>query len=1046
MKLVEEIIRDIINSLNEIDAKISILDGNLKIDAKVGTVSNDLIVLIKENKEDLITYLKEGKLKDSFLIPKSPPSEDYPLSPGQQQIWTAMKFGGIGAYNLPILLNIEGEIDVSVLKRAIDALLRQHEVLRSVFFEQKNGEARQAIKENWNEDVFMFTDFSVEANAEKSYQLIIKNAVTENFDFAQNLLIRFKLLKISENKYIFICIMHHIISDGWSMNVIVNDIFELYYKISSNQYTATPKHRIQYKDYAVWQRSRIENGETKIEKDYWLKKLEGSQDPITIQPDKKRPQIKKYEGEIISKALDRNAVSALKELVGTEQATLFMGFLTLAKVLLFKYTAETDIVIGCPISGRNYLELENQIGFYVNTVPYRTQFNAEDSYKSLLKKVKKTTFEAFQYEQFPHEEIASGLNYQGYKYGNPFFNVLLALQNQNNVLNYGFEKNDSNNIKISPFDDESDLGLTSSKFDLIFNFEEADHENMLSIEFDSEIYERKTVERLADHMSILLACVVTDPEIPIKDLLLLSAVEEQELKDYNITQSVYPQEESIISLFEKQVKSTPNHIALIFEDNQLTYKELDDKSNQLSRYLLSRYSLGKGVLCGIRMDRSLEMIVSILAILKTGSGYVPIDVDYPQDRIDYIVEDSGCILVIDSALYADFTSSQEAYDNNSLELSMSDTDLAYVIYTSGTTGHPKGVMVEHKGVIRLISETNYLPSQKSDVLLSLSTFSFDGSVFDIFYALLNGLQLVVPTKEEMFDFKVLSDIIEKHNVTAFFITTAFFNSFVDSELFKISKVQYILFGGEKVSLQHVRKAIEKWPSVQLVHVYGPTENTTFSTFYNVGTVNEDLYTIPIGRPISNSEVFILDDDRNLLPHGIAGEICVSGFGLAQGYLSRPELTSDKFVPHPFKEGERLYRTGDLGRWNYQGYVEFMGRNDDQVKIRGYRIELGEIAQVMSQHPLITNCLVHASEGSSENKELILYYVSESSLSIRDLRSYLSERLPSYMIPGYYMQLAELPLTSNGKVDRKALPMPEDMGIDTGVEYVSPQTSTEKILV
>ncbi|WP_318849376.1 non-ribosomal peptide synthetase, partial [Chryseobacterium sp. JV558] len=434
----------------------------------------------------------------------------------------------------------------------------------------------------------------------------------------------------------------------------------------------------------------------------------------------------------------------------------------------------------------------------------------------------------------------------------------------------------------------------------------------------------------------------------------------------------------------------------------------------------------------------MEMIVSILAILKTGSGYVPIDVDYPQDRIDYIVEDSRCILVIDSALYADFASTQETYENTGLEISISENDLAYVIYTSGTTGHPKGVMVEHKGFVNLcfwqIETFDVGPHTKSTLY---SNYSFDASVWELFSYLLKGASLyIVPTSLRL-DLKALNSFYEEYGITHSFLPTALCEPFIQIENHSLS---YLFTGGDRLLTS---KTTNRY---KLVNTYGPTENSVISTSFTFcDTLEQEI--IPIGSPISNTQLYILDGDLRLVPKGAVGEICVSGSGLARGYLNRPELTAEKFISHPFKEGERLYRTGDLGRWNYQGYVEFMGRNDDQVKIRGYRIELGEIAQVMSQHPLIKNCLVHATEGSSENKELILYYVSESSLSIRELRSYLSERLPSYMIPGYYMQLAEFPLTSNGgKVDRKALPMPEDMGIDTGVEYVSPQTSTEKILV
>ncbi|WP_099766228.1 non-ribosomal peptide synthetase [Chryseobacterium sp. 52] len=1027
-----------IEKLKEQNIQISLEGGDLKVTYFGDDLSAGLIESIKAMKPQLIQYLMETDASKSKNIPIAPLQEAYQVSNAQRRMLVLSSNNKMNvAYNISYAYKLTGNLNREYLQLACDDLIQRHEVLRTIFFETEMGSFKQKILAPSDCRLkLVYEDFSGYPDKSKSISNYLKEKSLKEFD-KQKPFIKFYLLKLEENSYVLNYITHHTVCDGWSMIILMRDLFSLYISRTKNIESTLPVLRIQYKDFAVWEDKKMNAISLSDARNYWLKQFSNEVPILDLPVDNPYPVVRSYKGGLVHKTIDLKLSDDFRENLNHDKSTLFMGFLALTNILIYKYTNQKDIVIGSPVSIRDQADLENQIGVYINTLPLRVILDVNKGFKTLLDQVKELTLEAYKYKDYPFEQLIEDLKIKTDANKNPLFNVMAVMQN-NDIRNEGKLIQDSNEFKIETYKDKGAEYVTS-KLDLAFFFTD-NHEKglVVGIEYNTDIYNSSTIERICRHLDTLLRSAIEHPDMSIKDLEILSAADRIELlESFNDTTVSYPQGDNIVSLFEKQAISTPDHVALVFEEEELTYKELDEKSNQLARYLLSRHSLGRGVLCGIMMDRSLDMIVSILAILKTGSGYVPIDVDYPQDRIDYMVEDSGCILVIDSALYADFTTIDESYENTGLEISISGNDLAYVIYTSGTTGHPKGVMVEHKGVVNLCFwhiETFDVGRDTKSTLYS--NYSFDASVWELFPYLLKGASLYIVPSVLRLDLIALNNFYEDSGITHAFLPTALCESFIQIENHSLS---YLFTGGDRLLTSNTSN------HYKLVNNYGPTENSVVSTSFTLcQRLSQDM--IPIGSPISNTQLYILDGDLRLVPKGAVGEICVSGSGLARGYLNRPELTAEKFISHPFKEGERLYRTGDLGRWLADGNIEFMGRNDDQVKIRGYRIELGEIAQVMNQHPLITNCLVHATEGSSENKDLILYYVSESSLSIRDLRSYLSERLPSYMIPGYYLPLDELPLTSNGKVDRKALPMPEGMGIDTGVEYVSPQTSTEKILV
>ena len=523
------------------------------------------------------------------------------------------------------------------------------------------------------------------------------------------------------------------------------------------------------------------------------------------------------------------------------------------------------------------------------------------------------------------------------------------------------------------------------------------------------------------------------------------------ITDFNNTTTNYPKQKALQQLFEEQAKRDPNAQALVFEENQLTYQELNAKANQVAHFL-NNQGIGRGKIVGLMVERSLDMIVGMMGILKAGAAYLPIDPAAPTDRIEYMLEDSKAELLLTEEKYQGIGSIEnvclDRYDFGLEETanlpSVNDSsDPAYIIYTSGSTGKPKGVVIRHYSAVRVVRETNYIDIQKEDVILQLSNYSFDGSIFDIYGALLNGAKLVLIDKDTVVDMDRLGKVIKQQKVSILFITTALFNTIVDLRMDCLNGVRKILFGGERVSVPHVRKALDYLGPYKIIHMYGPTESTVYATYYPVNEIDEDANTLPIGRPLANTRAYIVDEDENLVPVGVPGELCLSGDGLSQGYLNNPTLTKEKFVPNPFETEGSMYRTGDLARWLPDGNIEFIGRIDHQVKIRGYRIELGEIESQLIKQEAVKETIVTVREDNQQSA-ICAYYTSDEAITTEDLYDFLEKRLPEYMIPTYFVPLEKLPLTKNGKVDRAALPKP-DKSINERFHYKKPTNFVEEKL-
>ncbi|RAJ76809.1 tyrocidine synthetase-3 [Chitinophaga dinghuensis] len=947
-------------------------------------------------------------------IPVLDIQEDYALSSSQRRMWLLSQLGDASAaYHMPAVLELEGALDRDLLENSFREVIRRHEILRTVFKENMAGEVRQHILPSQAIHFELLTGDDLYTD------------LSAPFDLSTGPLLRANLYNISGNRYLLGFVMHHIISDGWSIDVLIKEVLHHYNGQGQTQLPALP---IQYKDYAAWQQSRLLSPEMAASKAYWLEQFSGSLPVLELPTDGLRPAIKTYKGDFVTMELP---AAAFKSLLRSQDATLFMGLLSLVNILLYRYSSQEDIIIGSPVAGRDHSDLTDQLGFYVNTLALRTQLGDGHSFMELLKQVKTVSMGAYEHQAYPFDELIEALDLPRDLSRSALFDVMVVLQNNDRSAI------DSQGLHIQPYAG-AEGGI--SKFDLLFNFSEGAADTIsMRLEYNTDLYHRDTVVRMATHLEGLLQAVVATPNTSLSRLAYLSVTEQNTLlHTFNDTAVAYPSDKSLAALFVEQAKRTPDKIALVYEDVRLSYEALDLLSNRLAQYLRQRYQVQRDELVGIQLERSEWTVITLMAILKSGGAYLPLDSSYPQERIDYMIADSGCRVVITSAELAYFQEHITAYSDQLPEQVNQSTDLAYVMYTSGSTGRPKGVMIEQRGVVRLVMGCNYVQLKGDEVLLSTGAVSFDATTFEYWSMLLHGGTLVMSSLDVLLDDEQLLRLINRERVTMMWFTAGWFHQLIDKSPNIFASLRTVLAGGDKLSATHIRLLQSSYPQLTIVNGYGPTENTTFSLCHVVEASAEE---IPIGIPVSNSTAFVLDKEGQLCPVGVMGEICVGGDGLARGYLNNPDLTASKFIAHPFIPGERLYKTGDLGRWTATGTLLFGGRADDQVKVRGYRIELGEITHTIQGYEGIQQAVVIAAEIQPGEKELVAYTVGATDVDVALLRNWLSAQLPGYMVPGYFVALESLPLTANGKVDKRRLPLPAVSGQRHGA-VIAPRNTTE----
>ncbi|TQR95459.1 amino acid adenylation domain-containing protein [Paenibacillus ottowii] len=981
-------------------------------------------------------------------IPVSENKPFYAVSSAQKRMYILNQLDGSGiSYNIPGALTLTGSLDHKALDNAFHQLIDRHETLRTSF-ETMNGEPVQRVH---NEVPFHMELTYAHGATQKETDELVRNFV-QPFDLGQAPLFRVGLIETDPEHHILLLDMHHIISDGTSINVLIQDFIRLY------EGDTLPSLRIQYKDYAAWQREQQQSERYQEQENYWLNTFAGELPVLDIPTDYPRPAVRSFEGDVLEFTLNQRQSEGLKRIALQTESTLYMVLLAAYTALLSHYSGQEDIIVGSPIAGRPHADLGNLIGMFVNTLAIRNYPEGGKTFRDYVLEVKEHALKAFEHQDYPFEELVEKLGVDRDLSRNPLFDIMFALQNLEQ------KEQQLAGLQLAPYPNEQ----TTAKFDLSLFTQENEEQIACGLQYGTRLYKRETIERLALHLQQLINVVIEQPDIALAAIEMVTVQEkEQLLEQFNTAaDSPYPRDQLLHVLFEEQVEQSPDRLAITLADTQLTYRELNERSDRLARILAShgirRGSETQIQRVGIVAERSIEMVVGMLAILKAGGAYVPIDPDYPEERIRYLLEDSGARLllsqrreqvpfepgipVIDLSDAHLWSSEFEEYthidESVSISTGASALDLSHVIYTSGTTGKPKGVMVNHRNVVRLVKNNSFATLDENTRMLQMGAVVFDASTFEIWGTLLNGGQLYIVNHDTILDAAKFKQAIDKYRISTMFITSALFNQHSQQDIGVFASLKELLVGGDVLSVPHINRVLKEHPHLRLINAYGPTENTTFSTTYDIP--EPQTQSVPIGRPIDHSTVYVVNRLLKLQPIGAWGELLVGGDGVALGYLNRPELTAQKFIENPFRPGEYCYRTGDLVRWRADGVLEYKGRMDEQVKIRGYRIELGEVETRLSTIAGVKESVVIVRQDDHGQKQLCAYFVTDSELSASDLRNALSQDLPNYMVPSYFVQLSRLPLTLNGKVDRRALPMPEN-NLDTGMDYVAPETDVQQAL-
>jgi amino acid adenylation domain-containing protein len=944
----------------------------------------------------------------------------------QQRLWLIDQLRpNIAAYNLPVAIRIHGKLNVAALERSLNNIVQRHESLRTTF-RSVEGVPMQFIAQS--QAVMMpvadLRELEPAARVAEEQRLIVEEAWTP-FDLARRPLIRTRLLRTSDQTHVLTVNSHHIIGDYWSEEIFLRELITGYEAFTKGREPKLPDLQIQYADFAHWQRNILLEGALKDQLTYWREKL-ADLAVLRLPADRRRPSLPTFSGASAPIELSAELSDALKALSQRESTTVFMTLLAAFNVLLMRYTGQEDIAIGSPITNRTRSETENLIGFFVNTLVLRTVLTGNPTFREALRLVRETALGAFQHQDVPFDVLVKDLAPERHLNQNPLFQVAFVLLNARpRTVRMG-------DLVLNPIEIE-DRG---AMFDLTMSLFHGADGIRGSLVYNIDLFEAATMQRMADHFRTLVSGIVANPDARISQLPLLSKTERRQIVlEYNQTETEFPRDASINEIFEKQAVQNPNAVAVEHNTIRWTYRQLNRRANRLARRLRAA-GAGRESLIAICLERSADMIAAMLAILKAGAAYVPIDPTYPAERRSLMLADVP-LLVTTRRLAHEFADCRtrvvcmddEALLSESFENlpRLADGDsLAYVIYTSGSTGQPKGVAVTHRGVNRLVLNTNYITFGPSDVVAQTSTCCFDAATFEIWGALLNGARLVVIDRDLTLSPTGFLAEIERREITTLWLTTSLFNLMAEHTPGAFAKMRNVLFGGEAADPRSVAAVLRHGAPTRLVNGYGPTETTTFATCHEIRSVPEDATTIPIGRPISNTTVYILDAFRNPVPVGVAGEIYIGGPGVARGYIGAPELTRERFVPDPFANNPsaRLYKTGDLARWLPDGSIDCLGRIDHQVKIRGFRIEPGEIEAALKQHPEIELAVVIVREYASGDKRLIAYVASDPKvLSDTAVRNFLKPKLPDYMLPSAVVVLEKLPLNANGKIDRHALPEP-----------------------
>ncbi|HEY7767793.1 amino acid adenylation domain-containing protein [Longimicrobium sp.] len=987
------------------------------------------------------------------VLPRVVPAgrtDGLPLSFAQERLWFIDQFEpGSAVYNIPMAWRLGGALEQAALEHALGEIVRRHDSLRTVFGEV-DGAPVQVIAP-FRGFVLPVEDLSGlgEAEREAAVRRRAGEEARRAFDLSAGPLFRAALLRVDAEDHVLLLSMHHIVSDGWSMGVFSRELSALYAAFRDGRESPLPSLPVQYADYAVWQREQLEGEVLDRQLSYWRARLAGAPELLELPADRPRPPVQTYRGASVPVELSLELLGRLQALGRGEGATLYMTLLSAFQVLLSKYSGIADIVVGSPIAGRTRKEVEELIGFFINTLVLRTDLSGDPCFRDVMRRVRGVTLGAYEHQDVPFERLVAELQPERSLSHSPLFQVMFTLQND------GGGPRALAGLRVGGVDAE----LQTAKFDLSLSLVATSRGLLGGLTYSTDLFEQGTIERMVRHLGRVLEQVAGDADVRLSRLNLLGGAERAlVVEEWNRTAAQVPADRCIHQLFEAQAARTPDAVALRFEEDSLTYRELNARANRLAHHL-RRLGVGPEVRVGVLMERSVEMVVALLAVLKAGGGYVPLDPGLPAERLAYMLEDSAVPLVLVQAALRDAVPARDgvavlAVDVLAEEIAAESAEnsesgagpdsLAYVIYTSGSTGRPKGVMNQHRGVVnRLVWMQAQFGIGADDVVLQKTPFGFDVSVWEFFWPLQQGARLVMARPDGHRDPAYLRDVIEREGVTALHFVPSMLQPFIDAvEAGRCASLRHVVCSGEALPPVLVRRFYDRFAGpVELTNLYGPTEAAVDVSCWTC-LRDEAADVVPIGRPVWNTSLYVLDAALQPVPVGVPGELNIGGVQVARGYLDRPGHTAERYIPDPFSAhpGARLYRTGDKSRWRAAGAIEYLGRLDFQVKVRGFRIELGEIESVLRGHGSVTDCVVVARAEAGETR-LVAYIVGDT--EVEALRAHVRRSLPEYMVPSAFVFLDALPLTPNGKLDRKALPAPELAS--TEERFVAPRTPMEEVL-
>ena len=991
-------------------------------------------------------------LKLPPVLPRSR-NQVAPLSFGQQEIWLSHQlWPGIPVYNEPETIYLKRSLDPVILEKAFIRLIRRHEILRT-FFITEGGVPVQAVREEPAMELRVVDLQSVDITEREDAALrYATEEVRRPFDLLKAPLFRASLVLLDDSDHRLYMVFHHMVTDGFSINqVLVPELWVHYEAVLKGIPSPLTELTVQYSDYATWQHEILHTPVMEQHLAYWKEQLNGLL-PLDMPAARTRPPVQTFRGAFHRLSISKEVTDGLKALGRGQGCTLYMVLLAAFKTFLWRYTHQDDIAVGTIDAGRSRPELEPLLGYFLNTIVIRTDLSRNPTFREFLLQVRQIALEAYAHKDVPFITLVEALKPPRDAARHPLYQVAF-------VMEPNFPAQESGWV-VSQYE----VQPGTSKFDLTLELEEREEQMIGRLEYDTALFDSDAIERMAGHYQKILEGIVTNPDLRLSELPLLTDSERHQLlEEWNNTAVDYPKDKCIQELFEEQVERTPDAVAVIFEERQLTYMELNSRANQLAHYL-RKHGVGPDILVGICIERSLEMVVGILGILKAGGAYVPLDPTYPKERLVFMLEDAAAPIILTQSRLSDrlprhrglsicLDTQWEEIARQSHHKPVNEatsTNLAYVIYTSGSTGKPKGAMNTHQGICnRILWMQDQYRLTSADAVLQKTPFSFDVSVWEFFWPLLTGVRLIMARPGGHQDPAYLVRIIMEHRITIIHFVPSMLRYFLEaSGIENCTSLRHVMCSGEALAWDLQERFFSRMNS-QLHNLYGPTEAAVDVTHWTCVRLSNDLRIVPIGRPVANTQTYILDSQLQPVPIGVTGQLYLGGVQVARGYLNRPELTAEKFIHDPFsdKPGARLYKTGDLARYLSDGNIEFLGRIDHQVKIRGFRIELGEIEAILGQHPEVLDTTVMAREDQPGDKRLAAYIRlhKESKITTGELRDFLKEQLPDYMIPSAFVVLDSLPLSPNGKIDRKALPRPEQELPDRENPFVGPRTPVEELL-